>query len=59
MGLLEIEFESKKMGYINPKMLDIMGYPYEEMLKEKGFQRYIHPEDFDKIDFSEILEGLD
>ena len=49
MGLLEIDFSTQNLIYINPKLLDIIEYKYEELSIERGYQKFIRPEDLKEI----------
>jgi PAS domain S-box-containing protein len=59
MGLLEIDFSTKMIAYVNPKLLEIMGYKYEELIQEKAFQNLIYHEDLNKMDFTNIDQKLE
>jgi PAS domain S-box-containing protein len=59
MGLIEIDFSSRQIAYINPRMLEIVGYTNEEMLEEREFERFVHPEDFEEMDFSKTEKKLE
>jgi len=59
MGLLEIDFSTKELEYINPKLLSIIGYTYEELSIENLFQKFIHPEDLMNLDLSEEERKLE
>jgi PAS domain S-box-containing protein len=49
MGLLEIDNVSKNIKYINPKLLEILEYNEDELLKFDSFDRFIHTEDLEEI----------
>jgi len=49
MGLIEIDLLLNKISYVNPKLLEIVGYTREE-LKDNGiFYKLIHPEDLEEV----------
>lgn len=45
MGLLEINLIDRKVAYINPRLIEIIGYTIEELNNETIFYKIIHPED--------------
>lgn len=46
MGLLEINLLTKKVEYINPKILEIVGYENDPLIYESLFQKIIFPEGY-------------
>ncbi|MFX1311365.1 MAG: PAS domain S-box protein [Promethearchaeota archaeon] len=49
MGLLEIDFVKGGVIYINPKLLDLIGYSREELNDENIFYKVIYPENIKNI----------
>ena len=49
MGLLEIDFMKKGAVYINPKLLNIIGYSKEELNDENIFYKVIYPKNIKKV----------
>ncbi len=49
MGLLEIDIKSRKFSYINPRFLEIIGYPVDELNSYEFIIQNIYPEDIQKI----------
>ncbi|MBY9014838.1 MAG: PAS domain S-box protein [Candidatus Lokiarchaeota archaeon] len=49
LGLVEFDVIGNKVSYINPKLLEILGYTKEELLDEKIFMEIIHPEDLENL----------
>jgi len=49
MGLVEFDVIRNKVSYINPKLLDILGYKKKELLDEKIFMEIVHPEDLENL----------
>ena len=49
MGLVEFDVGENKITYINPKLLEILGYTKEEFLDEKQITEIIHPEDLENL----------
>ena len=49
MGIMEIDIISRKLTYINPKMLEIIGYSREDSLDESIMTKLIYPEDYKKM----------
>ena len=45
MGIIEFDVEENTVSYINPKLLEILGYTKEDLLVEKNFLKIAHPED--------------
>ncbi len=48
MGIVEFDVIGNKVSYINPKLLEILGYAKEDLLDEKTFMKIIHPEDLEE-----------
>jgi PAS domain S-box-containing protein len=59
MGLVEIDYSTRELAYINPKILEILGYTYEEAIEDNAFQKFLHPEDYEKMDFSSTERRLE
>jgi PAS domain S-box-containing protein len=49
MGLLEYDFEINEYSYVNPKLLEMLGYDKDEELTVHKFRRSIYPEDIKKF----------
>ncbi|MHA1823443.1 MAG: response regulator, partial [Promethearchaeota archaeon] len=49
IGLIEIDLMTNKIAYINPKLLEIIGYREEPLNSETFAHKIIHPEDSEKI----------
>jgi len=49
IGILEIDALKNKVSYINPKLIEILGYPQVELFNEEIQFKVIHPDDFNKI----------
>jgi PAS domain S-box-containing protein len=49
IGVLEIDVIRKKMTFINPKLLDIVGYEREELNEEIFTNKIIHQKDLSKL----------
>jgi PAS domain S-box-containing protein len=49
MGLVEFDVKEYKVSYINPKLLEILGYNKEDLLVEKTFLKIVHPEDLKNL----------
>ena len=59
MGLLEIDLLRKKVNYVNPKLLEIIGYSREELEDETIFYKVVHPEDLQEITQSRKDQDLE
>jgi PAS domain S-box-containing protein len=49
MGLVEFDIIGTKVSYINPKLLEILGYAKDELQSEKIFMDIVHPEDLENL----------
>ncbi len=49
VGILEVDLIKKDLTYINPKLLDILGYERKEITSESFLAKIAHPEDFKKF----------
>jgi PAS domain S-box-containing protein len=49
MGLFEIDNNTKRLVYINPRLLEILEYSEEELLELENFTRLVHAEDLNEI----------
>jgi len=49
VGVMELDVMKKKLLYINPKLLNIMGFAKEELTEEIVRQNIIHPNDLKKL----------
>ncbi|MFX0027993.1 MAG: PAS domain S-box protein [Candidatus Hermodarchaeota archaeon] len=49
VGVLELNVINGKMTYVNPKLLQIIGYNKEELTEEIFMNKLIHPKDLPKI----------
>ncbi|MCK4380181.1 MAG: PAS domain-containing sensor histidine kinase [Candidatus Lokiarchaeota archaeon] len=49
MGLLELDIRKGRGIYINPRLLEIVGYTQEELLSNGMFYRAIYPDDYKKV----------
>jgi len=45
MGLIKIDLQSNEIVYINPKLIEILGYDVYELKDANSFYEIIHPED--------------
>ena len=57
IGILEIELENNSVSYINPKLLEFIGYQDVDFVNKKLMDEIIHPRDLLKLLNSE--EGKD
>ncbi len=57
IGILEIELENNSVSYINPKLLEFIGYQDVDYVNKKLMDEIIHPDDLLKLLNSE--EGKD
>ena len=57
IGILEIELENNSVSYINPKLLEFIGYQDVDFVNKKLMDEIIHPDDLLKLLNSE--EGKD
>ena len=57
IGILEIELENSSVSYINPKLLEFIGYQDVDYVNKKLMDEIIHPDDLLKLLNSE--EGKD
>lgn len=49
VGILEIDVVNKNLSYINPKLLEIIGYKNIEKVNQDLIDKIIHPDDIEKI----------
>ena len=49
VGVMELDVINKKMTYINPKLLDIIGYNKEELNEEIFLKKIMHQKDLTKL----------
>jgi len=49
MGVVEFDVIRNKVSYINPKLLEILGYTKKDLLVENTFLKIIHPEDYKEL----------
>ena len=49
IGVIELDVINKKMTYINPKLLDIIGYEREELTEEIFLKKIMHKKDLIKL----------
>ncbi len=49
VGVMELDVINKKMTYINPKLLDIIGYNKEELNEDIFRHNLVHPKDLIKL----------
>lgn len=59
VGILELDLENNNVSYINPKLLDIMGYNEIKKVNEKLMEEIIHPDDLQKVFHSEEDRDLE
>ncbi|MHA1671821.1 MAG: PAS domain S-box protein [Promethearchaeota archaeon] len=57
VGILEVDVLNEKISYVNPKLIEIMGYQETEFIYDNLANKIIHPDDFLKILRSS--EGMD
>ncbi|MBY9004510.1 MAG: PAS domain S-box protein [Candidatus Lokiarchaeota archaeon] len=57
VGILEVDVLNQTISYVNPTLIDIMGYQETEFLYDNLANKIIHPDDFLKIIRSS--EGMD
>jgi len=49
VGILEINFSTKNVTYINPKFLELAGYNERRLLEDHFLEKIIHPDDINKV----------
>ncbi|MFX0075421.1 MAG: PAS domain S-box protein [Candidatus Hermodarchaeota archaeon] len=49
IGILEIELENNSISYLNPKLLEFIGYQDIRVVNEKLLNEIIHPDDLQKL----------
>ncbi len=49
MGIMEVNLIREIVEYTNPKFLNIIGYPKEEIRVKKAFFKFVHPEDAQEL----------
>ncbi len=49
VGILEVDLTNKNLTYINPKLVNILGYEREQLNSERFLAKITHPEDFKKF----------
>ncbi|MFX1448871.1 MAG: PAS domain S-box protein, partial [Promethearchaeota archaeon] len=49
IGVLEIELERNSISYLNPKLLEFIGYQDVKIVNEKLLNEIIHPDDLQKL----------
>jgi len=49
IGVLEIELENNSISYLNPKLLEFIGYQDISIVNEKLLNEIIHPDDLQKL----------
>jgi len=49
MGLLELDIRKGMVVYINPRLLEIVGYTQDELISNGMFYKAIYPDDYKKI----------
>jgi PAS domain S-box-containing protein len=49
IGVLEIELEKNSISYLNPKLLEFIGYQDINVVNEKLLNEIIHPDDLQKL----------
>ncbi|MFW9952851.1 MAG: ATP-binding protein, partial [Candidatus Thorarchaeota archaeon] len=49
IGVLEIELERNSISYLNPKLLEFIGYQDVSIVNEKLLNEIIHPDDLQKL----------
>ncbi len=59
MGILEFDLINKNLTYINPKLLEILGYENDVNLDEEMFTKIIHAEDIKKFYDSNNIKELE
>jgi len=57
VGILEVDVQNQKISYVNPKLIEIMGYQETEFIYDNLANKIIHPDDFLKI--LKSSEGMD
>ncbi|MFW9987273.1 MAG: PAS domain S-box protein [Candidatus Odinarchaeota archaeon] len=49
VGVIEFDVVNDKIKYINPKLMDIIGYSENELIDEQFYNKIVHPKDLPKI----------
>ena len=49
VSILEYNLKDNQISYVNPKLLEILGYAKEELLNEDKISVIIHPNDYEKF----------
>ncbi|NVM19002.1 MAG: PAS domain S-box protein [Candidatus Lokiarchaeota archaeon] len=49
IGVLEIELEKNSISYLNPKLLEFIGYQDDSIVNKKLLNEIIHPDDLQKL----------
>jgi len=49
MGLMEIDIKEGGVIYINPRLLEIVGYTKDELISNGTFYKAIYPDDYKKV----------
>ncbi len=53
----EAGLNSSRFTYVGPKLVDLLGYPVEDMYRENSRERYIHPKDRARVNHSLQMAG--
>ncbi len=59
MGLLEIDIKSRTFSYINPRFLEIIDYPLNDLTNYEFVMQNIYPEDIPKLFDTTEVRDLD
>jgi len=49
MGIIEVEMEKRKVSYVNPKFMEIIGYTIDDLKDEKIMHKIIHSDDIKNL----------
>jgi len=59
IGILEFDIINKELTYVNPKLLNILGFEEDSYLDQQVFEKSIHPEDIKKFYDTSIINELE
>ncbi len=49
IGIIEVEMEKRKVSYVNPKFMEIIGYTIDDLKDEKIIHKIIHSDDIKNL----------
>ncbi|MFX1525890.1 MAG: PAS domain S-box protein, partial [Promethearchaeota archaeon] len=49
IGVIEFDINNKTIQYVNPKLLEIIGYKKQELIDLESYNKIIHPKDLPKL----------